>query len=179
MNIDFELNILRQHWIKDDDKDDKQDLCSHGEIFIRIADEIISDKKSGSWCLTASGLFLLRTLSKNHKIGDLENFLIPCCGHFIIPNEKEKCISILGCNKGLDWNIEHIDNNVKLSTEKGTTIKISFLQYKSIILKFIREIEEFYGNPNEKQVPNEKFDIEMFEEFWREWNELKISHNFK
>lgn len=53
---DFDIKILRQHWIKDDGNDDKYDLCSHGEIYIRIGNEILSNQETGSWTLSATGL---------------------------------------------------------------------------------------------------------------------------
>jgi hypothetical protein len=85
---DFDIKILRQHWIKDDGNDDKNDLCSHGEIYIRIGDEILSDKETGSWTLSATGLYLLRTLENDYQIDQFGSQLVPCCGHFLVPNEE-------------------------------------------------------------------------------------------
>ena len=32
----FELKILSQHWIKNDGIYDKTDICSHGNLFLKI-----------------------------------------------------------------------------------------------------------------------------------------------
>ncbi len=172
-NQEFEITILRQHWIKDDGLNDNTDLCSHGILYIKIGNEVLSDSESGSWALTATGLYLLRTLSINYTIEDFASQLVPCCGHFIIPNEHKNYVSIIGCNEGIDWNIKHEHGNVKLTTKKGTTTIISFKLYKNIVLDFTDKIESFYGNPNEKEVPNEEFDLNGFRQFWEEWRELK------
>ncbi|WP_324026341.1 hypothetical protein QSV08_02660 [Maribacter sp. BPC-D8] len=172
-NQEFEIKILRQHWIKDDGVDDKADLCSHGVLFIKIGDEILSNLESDSWALTATGLYLLRTLKIDYTIDDFGSQLVPCCGHFMIPDEKKNYISILGCNEGVDWNIKHENGYVKLTTEKGTVAIISFELYKNIVLDFTDRVESFYGDPNEKEVPNEEFDQNGFRQFWAEWTELK------
>ena len=78
----FEIKIIRQHWLADDGLDDKGDLCSHGSVFIRIADEVLEDEKFEAWTLSATGLYLLRTLYQDYKIGQFGNQLVPCCGHF-------------------------------------------------------------------------------------------------
>ncbi len=172
-NQEFEIKILRQHWISDDGLYDKTDLCSHGVLFLRIGDEILSDLKSDSWTLSATGLYLLRTLKMDYNIEDFGNYLVPCCGHLLIPDDNKDYVSISGCNEGLDWNIKHENGNVKFTSEKGAVGKISFEQYKNMILDFTDEIESFYGDPNEKEVPNDEFDQNGFQQFWAEWTELK------
>ena len=43
---------------------------------------------------------------------------LPCCGHFMIPNETLDNVTILGCPNGIDWSVIH-DGNL--------TSQISFL----------------------------------------------------
>jgi hypothetical protein len=106
-NQEFEIRILRQHWIKDDGLDDKTDLCSHGVLYLKIGNEILSH----SWCISVSGLYLLRTLKQDYSIGDFDNYLVPCCGHFMIPNDEIDYVLICGCNNGIDWNVKHENSN--------------------------------------------------------------------
>jgi len=40
---DFEIKILKLHWIKDDGIDDPEDFCIHGEALVRINNEILSN----------------------------------------------------------------------------------------------------------------------------------------
>lgn len=173
MKKEFEIKILKQHWINDDGIYDKADLCSHGELFIKIGTEILADSNSGSWSLSATGLYLLRTLKMDYNIEDFGNFLVPCCGHFLIPDDEKNYVTISGCNSGVDWNIKHINGNVHFTSLKGTEGILTFDQYKNMILDFTDKIELFYGNPNEKEVPNDEFDQNGFKQFWAEWKELK------
>ena len=94
----FDLEILRLHWVKDDGIDDKDDLCVHGEVFLKIGNEVISDSTSGSYNLRATGLYLLRTLESNHHIGEFGAQFLPCCGHTAIPseNKEEPFVFIIG-----------------------------------------------------------------------------------
>lgn len=48
MKNQFDIKVLRQHWIKDDGKDNSEDLCSHGEVYLRIGGKQVSNKESGS-----------------------------------------------------------------------------------------------------------------------------------
>lgn len=172
-NPEFEISILRQHWIKDDGLDSKTDLCSHGELYLKIGDEILSDSKSGSWCLSASGLFLLRTLQQDYSIGEFNNYLVPCCGHFMIPNKEKDYVLICGCNRGIDWNIKHVNGIVEFTTEKAVKTKIPIDVYVNQVIEFTNLVEQFYGNIDEKKVPKDDLDQNGFRQFWAEWNNLK------
>lgn len=175
MNLDdFEIKIIRQHWIKDNGLDDRHDLCSHGEVFIRIGQEIISNEDSGSWALSAAGLYLLRSLEQDCEFDQFSNQLVPCCGHFIIPNDNgENFVTIIGCPNGVDWKIKHVDKWVTFESIKGNTGQLSFEAYKRMIIHFTNEIETFYGDPKLKVIPEEEFDRLGFEQFWSEWVSLK------
>lgn len=170
----FELIVLRQHWINDDGAEDKNDLCSHGEVFIRIGDEVLSDESAGSWTLSVAGLFLLRSLSKNCELQDNTNHLIPCCGHSFYPtNSGDVLVDVFGCDDGIDWKVKHIKNEVELETEGGTRIQLPFLRYKETVLYFVNEVEKFYGDPKNKTKPCDSFEAKGFSLFWSEWMELK------
>lgn len=172
--IGFEIKIIRQHWIHDDGKADKEDLCSHGEIYIRIGAEVLSTEESGSWTLSATGLYLLRSLTQDCEFDQFSNQLVPCCGHFLIPNERgENYVVISGCPRGIDWRIKHKDEEVIFESKKGTKGKMSFEEYRKRIIDLTNEIEIFYGNPKDKIVPEDEFDKNGFNQFWAEWKELK------
>lgn len=175
---DFELKIVRQHWIKDDDTYDEHDLCSHGEIFLKIGVEELSSKESGSWCLSAAGLFLLRTIGKDYNIGDFDNFLIPCCGHIMFYDFDTKRLNVLGCNSGIDFRVKHLKDKVQLTTEQKIKTIIPFEVYKTDVLKFIAEVEKFYDKPDNKNVPQEDVYLKQgFQKFWQEWDDLKTKAN--
>jgi hypothetical protein len=173
-NTDFQIEILRQHWIEDNGEYDKEDLCSHGEVYIRIGTEELSNKDSGSWALSTTGLYLLRSLEQNCEIDQFSNQLVPCCGHFMIPDENgENYVVITGCPNGIDWKITHFNGTVIFESKQGNKGQVSFEEYKKIVLKFTNDIENFYGNPNDKIIPDDDFDRNGFKQFWSEWRELK------
>ena len=171
---DFKIKVIRQHWIRDDGKDDKEDLCSHGEVYIRIGPEEISNKESGSWTLSVTGLFLLRSLEENCELLQFSNQLAPCCGHFMIPDDNgNNYVTITGCTSGIDWKIKHLNEEVIFESEIGSKGKLLFDDYKKMVLQFTDEIESFYGNPDDKIVEEDEFIKNGFRQFWAEWKELK------
>ena len=173
-SANFELDIVRQHWIKDDGIYDKNDLCSHGEVYIKIGSEELSDKDAGSWSLSTAGLFLMRSLEQDSGFQENANYMVPCCGHSIYPLENEtKLVIVPGCNSGVDWKVKHVDDLIELTTERGTKARLRFDQYKNMVLAFADEVESFYGDPKEKNVPSDEYEEEGFTRFWDEWNALK------
>jgi len=181
---DFEIRLIRQHWRDDDGKEHRDDLCSHGEIYLRIADEELLTKDSGSWSTTATGLFLLRSLEQNCELNEFEGQLISCCGHMWIPNEQGKnYVQIMDCNSGVDWSIHHIAedsqlaNTVVYKSITGANGKLLFDDYKKMVLKFAEDIEQFYGNPIDKDIGNDDWTIRGFKQFWAEWKEHRIKWN--
>lgn len=174
---EFEIKILRQHWIKDDGKDDPEDLCSHGQVFVRIGEEIIVDSSTKGWTLSATGLFLLRTLDHDHKVGDFSTQLVPCCGHVLIPpKEGSNEVIILGCPNGYDWGVTHAGDEVIFQSQKGSTGKLPFHQYEDQILNFTDKVEEFYYDHEPKVIPDNEEYRAGYYQFWKEWKTLKKQH---
>ena len=103
----FEIQILDLHWIKNED--DAKDLCAHGHVNVRIANEIIANKYSLDVTLSSTALYLMRTIQCDYKKGDFGSQLLPCCGHFFTANDKKDFVTIIGCPKGIDWTIIHTD----------------------------------------------------------------------
>ena len=172
MDNPFEIKILKFHWIEEDNPDNKEDLCLHGKIFIRIGNEILSDFESGSWTLSAASLFLLRTLKMDYKPDDFENLLIPCCGHFIIA-EENKSVEVLGCPNGVEWTIKHIGGGlVRHISNNGSETTITEEEYRKIVLDFADKVEQFYID-NPRTLPDDEFDLQGYNGFWRDWKELR------
>lgn len=171
----FEIKPLRQHWVRDDDQYDAYDLCSHGEILITINDETVADSLSGSFCLSAAALHLMRTIDANYKAGDFYNFLIPCCGHFMVVDENHQDVNIYGCPYGIDLTIMHNDDTVQIKSEKAITAELPIDSYEKIVLAFVLDVEGFYGNPVDKILPNDPADQAAFHLFWQEWKRRKTT----
>jgi hypothetical protein len=100
------------------------DLCSHGTAFVQIGDEVVSSADSGNWTLTSAALLLMRSAFSDHKAGEMENQLLPCCGHFMFPDDSRNNIVVMGCPSGVDWSVTHKENFVELKTEKHTIANV-------------------------------------------------------
>jgi len=167
MKDTFVINILDMYWI-DGSKDNPDDLCLHGDIYVRIGEEVVADKYS--CILSSTALYSLKSLSKDHKIGESANHMLPCCGHTIIPDEKEDIVEIMGCPNGVDWNVFHCGDFVKLNTQNGTEAMIDLDLYREIVFKFVDEVEEFYKKSVGKNIPTDIYDRDGYEKFWKEWH---------
>lgn len=174
MKSEFELRILRQHWIQDDGRDNENDLCSHGEVYLRIGDEELSNHDSGSWTLSTTGLYLMRSINNNYEVGSYGSQLLPCCGHCFIADPEKESVILIGCPRGIDWRIIQIKNEaVKHISASGAEGIISKTNYQRLVLKFVNEVEEFYQKNQPKKMPEDEFDRMGYEAFWNEWNRLK------
>lgn len=170
----FKINAVRQHWIKDDGKYDPHDQCSHGRVFVQIGSEILHTEDDTSLTVSAASLFLLRSLQKNCGFEEFHNLMMPCCGHSIFLNgEDPKSVHVLGCPGGVDWKTTHHGEMVELETHSGSKALIPFERFKNIVLQFVRDVEEFYGSPENKVPDEDVYYRRAFESFWIEWRSLK------
>lgn len=135
--------------------------------------EILSNENTGSWCTTAAGLHLMRTLYSDYSPGDYTAQLIPCCGHFITTNKDGIHADIHGCPSGIDWTVNNTNEMVELATELGAKTTIPFEEYRKVILEFANSVETFYGDPKLKVLPDDELEKNGFKFFWNEWNSLK------
>ncbi len=117
-NKNFDLKILDLYWI-DKDINNKSDLCAHGRVFVKIGDEVVSDKNSLDVSLSTAALYLMRTIKNDYKKGDYPSQLLPCCGNFMVADPKTSSVSIYGCPNGIDWAITHVGDKVKHVSENG------------------------------------------------------------
>jgi hypothetical protein len=167
----FEIKILDLQWINDED--DPNDLCAHGQVYLKIGEEVISDKESGYWNLSSAALSLMRTIERDYKKGDFGNQLLPCCGHFIIADDIGESVTIHGCPSGIDWSIIHRINIVEHITDKGQVGIIDKKTYKKVIYDFADRVEQFYRDSLPKIIPDCDFDQTGYLTFWKEWKRLR------
>ena len=168
----FELKILDLHWIKD--VDDPTDLCAHGHVLVKIGDEVVADKDSLDVTVSATALYLMRTLKENYKKDDYASQLLPCCGHFIIADDENDFVNICGCPSGIDWTIIHTDDNkIKHITDSGQEASVDKDAYKKTVLDFVDQVENFYKTSLPKIIPTDDFDKKGYLTFWKEWRQLR------
>lgn len=171
-NNNFDIKILDLHWIEN--VDDPTDLCAHGHVFLKIGDQVVSDKATGDWTLSSTALSLLRTIEKDYITDDYSNQLLPCCGHFFIADENQETVIVQGCNTGIDWKIIHTnDNKVKHVLDNGYEVSIDKEAYKCKVLEFADQIEQFYKDSKPKAIPTDDFDKKGYLTFWKEWRHLR------
>jgi hypothetical protein len=170
-NLKFDLKILDLHWIKNED--DPNDLCAHGHVYLKIGDEVVSDKETGDWTVSSTALSLMRTIAKDYKKNDNDNQLLPCCGHFIIADDTEETVTIQGCENGINWTIVHTNGTVEHTTDKGEKGIIVKEDYKNLIFDFADQIEQFYKESRPKLIPADDFDRKGYLTFWKEWRRLR------
>jgi len=165
----FSIEINEMHWLFKEDIN--ADLCAHGKVKVIIGDELIAGiKEDEDWTISATALFLLRTLERNHtKENQVGEHLIPCCGHFLVFTEDTEEVYVGGCPSGIDWEVIHENECVKLRTESGKETLIDFDFYKSEVLKFVDKVEHFYIESGEKTIPENEFERNGYLEFWKEW----------
>lgn len=112
----------------------------------------------------------LHTLFENHFIG-AEDFLIPCCGHTMLPSDDNNSVSIIGCNNGIDFSIIHSQEIVSVITANHIEYQVSFFDYKNAIISFSKQIISFYeANPPRKT--DNAFDKVGYRAFIAEFHSL-------
>lgn len=172
-NTTFDVRLLETHWVFADD--DREDLCAHGHVFVRIGDEVVADENSLDVTVSSTALYLSRTLSSNYKKDDYASQLLPCCGHVFMVGENDGILYPVGCPNGIDWTIEHIgDNEIKHTSARGSQAIIEFDEYKKMVLSFSDQVEQFYRISEPKILPTEDFERKGYLAFWDEWKNLRV-----
>ena len=161
---EFSIDAADFKWI-DGNKDDPEDLCLHGKATAYIGKE----KLEYYAAVSATALYLLKTLTENHIMGT-DNQMLPCCGFFFIANDTLDNVTISGCSNGVDWSVIHNDDFVILKTEDGTEETVSIEHYKNEVFRFADKIETFYNSCTPKKIPDDEFERNGYIAFWNEWH---------
>lgn len=111
----------------------------------------IGDEHLGYDCtVSATVLYLLKTLTENHTIHE-ENQMLPCCGHFYVPDATLENVMISGCGNGIDWIVNHSGGNVILILENGTEVIVPLEEYQQEVYRFADKIENYYKSCSPKK----------------------------
>lgn len=170
------LQADRLHWISDDGTDDPSDLCAHSPVVCEINDVVIVRPEDGDWTVSASAIFLLRALGRDHtstcKVGDQ---LFPCCGHGIY-DVGEPEVVICGCPSGIDFEIRRVGNTFQITTEAGKIIDVPEGDWKRAVLAYSSQIMNFYTNSQTKKPHDEEEGKGLFA-MMSEWR--RLHHTYK
>ena len=165
----FRITAKNFHWINGE-KDNPQDLCLHGDATAIIGDRILER----SCTVSATALYLLKTLTEDHIIYE-DNQMLPCCGFNFLPDKTLQNVIVLGCPNGIDWTVRHNGNDVIITLEDGTTETIGIEEYKAEVFKFADIIEDYYNSCSPKILSEDYFDRDGYIVFWNEWHRRRGS----
>lgn len=162
----FEIRAENLRWIGGAE-DDADDLCLHGHAMAKIGNEWFEYEAT----VSATALYLLKSLTEDHIIYQ-DNQMLPCCGHFIIPNDDLSNVEIVGCPNGIDWSVIHDGKNVRLITDSGKETVVKLKEYRQEVYKFADMIEAYYMKCTPKNLPEDDygFDKNCYTAFWNEWH---------
>lgn len=159
----FSIDATNFKW--SDGIDETEDLCLHGHAVVYIGEK----KLEYDATISATALYLLKTLTENHII-NTDNQLLPCCGFSMFSNDTLDNVVIVGCDNGIDWSVIHDGDTVILELEDGAREKISINKYKQEVFEFADKVEAFYKSSSPKKIPNDKIDRNGYIAFWNEWH---------
>lgn len=159
---EFKPEVKNLAWI-DGSSDNPKDPCLHGDIRVKLGKTVLEYDAT----VSATALYLLKSLEYDHIAGEGLQFL-PCCGNTFIPNEDLSEVEIIGCDNGIDWTLLHEGEKVRIILENKEEITIPFEEYKTEVLKFVDRIEAFYLSSSPK-VLHDEFEEEGYRAFWNEW----------
>ena len=163
----LEIRIIDLHWITGSE-DDPSDLCLHGNVFLRIGNEIIEDEADYKKTVSLSAYRMLESLYSDHIHGDNGQLLLPCCGSFMgVDKETDEPI-IVGCPNGRDWSVTHLGQTVTLTTAEGTQVCMPSEEYREIVFEFVDAVKSFYDECSPKIIIDD-YENEGYRKFWDNW----------
>ena len=161
----FKIDVDEFSWINGAE-DDPSDRCLHGRVTVQIGQTVLQDVGT----VSATALYLLKSLTEDKLMNDSSIQMIPCCGFFMIANPGLTEVSIIGCDTGTDWSVIHEDGRVKLVTESGVTEYVDFADYQAEVFRFADKVEAYYNACKPKEIPEDEFDRNGYTAFWNEWH---------
>ena len=146
-------------------EDDPEDLCLHGHVTVKIGDAAL--EYDGT--VSATALYLLKTLTEDKVMSEHDIQMVPCCGHFYVPNKDLSQVTISGCDNGLDWSVIHENDGVRLILPSGQSEWISLHEYQAEALRFADKVAGYYQSCQPKKISEDEFIRNGYIAFWNEW----------
>lgn len=172
----FIIKIENQGWLYENEE---EDLCSHGEIYLNVNGNIITESGiDEDWGISESALALLRTIDKDYVCNPAneEGLILHGCGSILM----------MGCPISIHWTVKHMGDQVLLSdfvkitttnTESGSVyypgIQVSLNQndYRKQVVQFAIQAKKLFDTSKEKHLTDD-FDRETYKDFCSEYNRL-------
>lgn len=160
----FKISVDRFSWICGPE-DDPDDRCLHGHVAVQIGENVME----GDGTVSATALYLLKSLKEDKRMSPHSIQMVPCCGFFLIANEELSEVSIDGCDNGMDWSVVHEDAGVRLILPSGESELVSVQDYREEVVRFADKVERYYRSCLPKTIPENEFDRNGYIAFWNEW----------
>ena len=158
----FKIDAYDFEWICGVE-DDPEDACLHGRVRMQTENFTVEDSAT----VSATALYLLRTLTEDHIFGEGAQML-PCCAHFMVPDDALQNVWIDHCDNGVDWSVIHNNGRIKIVLASGEESDISFEEYREEVYRFADKIEDYYNKCLPKQFDDD-FKKNAYIAFWNEW----------
>lgn len=160
----FLIDVDKFAWICGPE-DDPEDLCLHGHVTVQIGKTTM--EYDGT--VSATALYLLKTLTEDKVMSEYNIQMVPCCGHFLIANKDLSQVTISGCDNGLDWSVVHESDGVRLILPSGYEEWVSLSDYQAEVIRFVDKVEGYYKSCRPKKIPDDEFARNGYTAFWNEW----------
>jgi hypothetical protein len=174
--MNFELKLLSQNWA-DNDLGNRNDLCSHGALYLRIGDNEVANEGDGDWTVSTSALIMLRSAISDYAT-DESAPMIHHCG----------LLMMMGCPISISWTVRHNENEVTVSELRkqptvnsedvisyltgNETVSIKKATYVRQVLRFSNLVGDFLiGSPT--RVIDDEYDRTEYSDFLDEFNSLR------
>ena len=92
---------------------------------MQFGDTVLEDTGT----VSATALYLLKTLSEDKIMAPFDIQMIPCCGHTLIANDDLTEIAINGCDTGTDWSTIHDGDAVRFILPSGQEEVVTLREY--------------------------------------------------
>lgn len=161
----FQIDVDHFSWLGGA-ADDPDDLCLHGHVTVHLGDTT----QSYTGTVSATALYLLKTLTEDKVMdpGDIQ--MVPCCGFFLVANAEQSEVTILGCDNGLDWSTVHENGGVRLTLASGESEWLDLPFYRAQVLAFADKVAAYYRACRPKNPPADAFARSGYTAFWKEWH---------
>jgi hypothetical protein len=165
-------------WIKGT-SDDPKDYCAHSHVEFRVNGTTFVKPEDGRWTVSATALYLLRTLSFDHTVKNSlaeGNFLFPCCAFSVWPIKDKFEVICMGCPNGVDIEVRHREGKVILSSPAGNET-VTESEWTHTVLYFVSTVRSFYDMSSPKIKIEDEFDYKGWKAFWEEWEQRVANVN--
>lgn len=161
----FKIDADQFTWICGPE-DDPEDRCLHGRVTVQVGETKVEDTGT----VSATALYLLKTLTEDKYMEAGTIQMVPCCGFFCAPNQELTEVEIIGCDTGLDWSTVHEGDGVRITLATGESEWIDLESYRQQVISFADKVKGYYQRCQPKKLPDNSFERDGYLAFWKEWD---------